>query len=820
MIKLIVFDLDGVLFETRNLHYESLNQALEKCGEPTINIDEHLSRFDGLSTKRKLAILTKERGLSEFKHPEIWKAKQEITQWLIKSTVCNKPEVIEMITELKKKYKIWCASNAVRQTIYTVLKQMGILKLFDGISSNEDVVNNKPHPEIYMRCMINNYVSPKETLIIEDSHIGRKAAIDSGAYVLGVKGPEEVTLDRITKEIELIETGKQTKPKWVDKNLNVLIPMAGLGSRFAQVGYTFPKPLIDVRGEPMIKVVVDSLNIDANYIYIVQKEHYEKYNLKNVLNLITPNCKIIQIEGLNGGTAGSIHKYCKEYIDNSQPLVLANSDQYIDWESNEFMYSMQNVDGGILVFENCHPKWSYAKLGKDGYVEKVAEKDPISNLATCVGYHTRVKLADGTSEEIGKIVNQKLELDVLSFNIETNKIEKNKITNWIKKDGRTETWYKLSTKNARNGIKKSKRGIYITGDHKVYTTKGLKRVDCLNNNDEIITIHQSPNKKQLGLIDATLLGDSYYNKPNNKGELGRFVMKHSFEQKEWLDLKTNALCGLDFSEDIEYPHKTKHGKNNNGSIKRRFMSSPFWSIHRDRWYKNNKKIVPHDITIDSLGLAAWYMDDGSLNSDNKRCVLCTEGFDIIYIDFLREILLNNFNIKTTLQRKNKSFRIAINTNESYIFFDIIHKYIPKSMQYKLPESYRGYFDCDLWNLGSSIQFSDNIVVDNIEKINTKNKRHTRYSYCLEIENNHNFFATDLLISNCGVYYWKHGSDFYQSIEDMIAANDRVKNEFYVCPSYNYLIKKGKKIKVFKIDKECMAGLGTPEDLNYFLDNHK
>ena len=87
-------------------------------------------------------------------------------------------------------------------------------------------------------------------------------------------------------------------PAWKDDKLNVIIPMAGAGSRFAQAGYTFPKPLIDVKGKPMIQVVTEMLNIEANYVYVVQKEHREKYNLDTFLNLITPGCKIVETEGI------------------------------------------------------------------------------------------------------------------------------------------------------------------------------------------------------------------------------------------------------------------------------------------------------------------------------------------------------------------------------------------------------------------------------------------------------------------------------------------------------------------------------------------
>ena len=112
--------------------------------------------------------------------------------------------------------------------------------------------------------------------------------------------------------------------------------MAGAGSRFADVGYTFPKPLIEIKGKPMIQVVVESLNIEANFIYIVQKSHREKYNLDALLNLITPNCKIVEIEGITEGAACTT-LLAKEFINVDSPLIITNSDQFIDWNSTEFM---------------------------------------------------------------------------------------------------------------------------------------------------------------------------------------------------------------------------------------------------------------------------------------------------------------------------------------------------------------------------------------------------------------------------------------------------------------------------------------------------
>ena len=165
--------------------------------------------------------------------------------------------------------------------------------------------------------------------------------------------------------------------------MNIVIPMAGAGSRFESAGYTFPKPLIEVEGQPMIHKVVNNLNIQGRYIFLVQKTHYEKYNLENLLNMISPGCEIIQLEGLTEGAACTVLT-SRELIDNDEPLIIANSDQYIEWNAFETIseFSNEGIDGGILTFNSVHPKHSFAKVDGQGHVTEVAEKKPISTNAT------------------------------------------------------------------------------------------------------------------------------------------------------------------------------------------------------------------------------------------------------------------------------------------------------------------------------------------------------------------------------------------------------------------------------------------------------
>lgn len=388
-MELVIFDLDGVLLDSKEIHYDSLNQALSEIDEKYIVTEqEHLSRYDGLQTTKKLELLTKEKGLSPNYYNQIWSRKQEFTFNNLRNISHNSDLYSIMKTLKDRDIKIACCSNSIRKTINLVLSKLGIIEFFDLIISNQDVKNGKPHPEMYWKCMSEMNVLPENTLIIEDSPNGLLAAHRTKSNILRVNNPKELTLQKIENKLIKTEPNMISSPKWTDPNLNVLIPMAGAGSRFEKAGFTFPKPLIDINGEPMIKLVHENLNFDANFIFIVQKDHRKKYNLDTLLNLISPNCKIIETDGLTEGAACTT-LLAKELINNNNPLIIANSDQIVEWDSNEFMYKMNelNCDGGILTFKSTHPKWSFAKIDSTGHVSEVAEKNPISDDATVGVYY-------------------------------------------------------------------------------------------------------------------------------------------------------------------------------------------------------------------------------------------------------------------------------------------------------------------------------------------------------------------------------------------------------------------------------------------------
>ena len=165
--------------------------------------------------------------------------------------------------------------------------------------------------------------------------------------------------------------------------LNIVIPMAGRGSRFAEAGYIMPKPLIDVHGRYMIEYVIENLkpNREHRFIFICQEEHLQKYDLKEKLEQLSPNCEVISIDHITEGAACTV-LLAEKFIDNDDELMIANSDQYVDTDINSYLDAMKVYDGLIMTMPADDPKWSFIKYNQDGFVTEVREKEVISNEAT------------------------------------------------------------------------------------------------------------------------------------------------------------------------------------------------------------------------------------------------------------------------------------------------------------------------------------------------------------------------------------------------------------------------------------------------------
>jgi beta-phosphoglucomutase len=204
-IKAVLFDMDGVLIDAKDWHYEALNQALSLFGMEISRYD-HLVTYDGLPTKKKLEMLTLERGLPSALHDFINDMKQEFTFQLgyakCKPTFNHQYALSGLKT---RGYRMAACSNSIRKTMDILFERAAIKDYFDFYISNEDVQQPKPHPEMYVNAINRLYLQPDECLILEDNENGIKAAKDSGAHLMIVNDVNDVNLENIINKISQIE---------------------------------------------------------------------------------------------------------------------------------------------------------------------------------------------------------------------------------------------------------------------------------------------------------------------------------------------------------------------------------------------------------------------------------------------------------------------------------------------------------------------------------------------------------------------------------------------------------------------------------------
>lgn len=355
--------------DSAEIHYEALNHALKEIagGNFVISKKDHNREYNGRSTRNKLVMLQSTRGLDSDLFEQIFSRKQELTTELLASHILPNPSIRETIIRLKSKYMIACATNCIRATLDIALVSLGIKHLFDFTISNEDVNSPKPSPEIYKLCMAKAGVSSYNTTIFEDSEIGLASANASGARVIRVNSPADLTETFIMDALARV---------------NIVIPMAGNGSRFVSAGYVDPKPLIPVFGKRMISWVVDNLRIpSARFTFVIRSDYPD--SCRDYLKEIAPECSIVEVDKVTEGAACTV-LLTKDTINSSTPLIIANSDQFIEFPIQDFVNKCMesDADGSISTFDGQrHPKWSYAAVS-DGYVTEVREKDPFSDHAT------------------------------------------------------------------------------------------------------------------------------------------------------------------------------------------------------------------------------------------------------------------------------------------------------------------------------------------------------------------------------------------------------------------------------------------------------
>lgn len=209
-IKAVLFDMDGVLIEAKEWHYEALNRALDLFGMPISRFD-HVTTFDGLPTRRKLELLSADRDLPRELHGFINEMKQRYTMEIVHTTCTPRFEHEFALSRLKAAgYRMAVCSNSIRNTVVTMMERASLAPYLDLMISNEDVSKGKPHPEMYLKAMDELGLAPEECLIVEDNENGIAAAKAAGGHLLVVKEVSDTNWPNITARIAAIEAADAT----------------------------------------------------------------------------------------------------------------------------------------------------------------------------------------------------------------------------------------------------------------------------------------------------------------------------------------------------------------------------------------------------------------------------------------------------------------------------------------------------------------------------------------------------------------------------------------------------------------------------------
>jgi recombination protein RecA len=378
------------------------------------------------------------------------------------------------------------------------------------------------------------------------------------------------------------------------------------------------------------------------------------------------------------------------------------------------------------------------------FINQLREK--VGVMFGCMNYSTRVTLADGTQEKIGKIVNQRRDVEVLSYDPETDRMVPRRIVNWFD-NGNAERFLQFSVaKSAKNGLAQ----FAATENHLVRTPSGWRQAGELISGDRVMVAEQQRlGEQQLQLILGSLMGDGNLS-PNRRGRSGtRFRMGHGVKQSAYLDWKVSLLSNI--------PHsRTTNAK---GAVFADFTPLPELSeLHEVVYFGNGKKHFTWDYlkSLTPLALAVWYMDDGSFSLRSKgvqertaggtgRIEICVEAMSPGSRDRLVRYLRDTYRleVKLTCYEPSKKSVLRFSTAASEKFQKLIAPYVHPSMEYKLLPRYRGRFNVQPEFVSPSLRMVPAQILD----IHVKPPTRSMKRFDLEVEGSHNYFVDGVMVHN-------------------------------------------------------------------------
>lgn len=392
--------------------------------------------------------------------------------------------------------------------------------------------------------------------------------------------------------------------------------------------------------------------------------------------------------------------------------------------------------------------WTYATefLGFQGMIGFWQSSTAPEGWSLCLLGNSKILLSDGTYKNIKEIVENKEQLEVLSFNEKTKKFEPNKIINWYKTPANKKEWLRLSIAKGKD---EGERSITLTKNHPILTQRGWIKAEDVNKNDIVYRYEKTLTKEAEKVFYGMYLGDGSIEKK------GRFVVGHGIKQEEYANYVADKL-----SLKLEYGiQKNGFGKGK-AFCKYRFSTKTF-SPNIYNLINRPKKVTKELLEkLGDIGLAYWFMDDGSLSKDKRypeyfRANFHTEGFDDDEIDLIVNYF-NSLNIKTRVYTKETNYKnkirkckmVCIDRDSNDIFFNKISKYIHPCLLYKIPKQYQCDFQEFVWVEKNLIPYD--FIKREIVSYNTSKKdlKIFGYKYNIEVENNNTYIANNFIVHNC------------------------------------------------------------------------
>ncbi len=378
------------------------------------------------------------------------------------------------------------------------------------------------------------------------------------------------------------------------------------------------------------------------------------------------------------------------------------------------------------------------------FINQLREK--VGVMFGCMAYTTRVTLADGTQEKIGKIVNQRMNVEVLSYDPETDSMVPRRIVNWFN-NGKAEKFLQFSiAKSGKNGLAQ----FAATENHLIRTPGGWRQAGELIPGDRVMVAEQQRlGEQQLQLILGSLMGDGNLS-PNRRGRFGtRFRMGHGARQVAYLDWKATLLGNIPYARTV----------NTKGAVFADFTPLPELSeLHEAVYFGDGKKHLTWDYlkSLTPLALAVWYMDDGSFTLRSKgvqertaggtgRIEICVEVMSPGSRERLTRYLLDTHGLDVKLRYRGarKQSVIQFSTSASEKFQKLVAPYVHPSMEYKLLPRFRGRFSVEQEFVPAKLRMIPAQILD----IHVKPPLRSMNRFDIEVEGSHSYFVDGVMVHN-------------------------------------------------------------------------